>query len=54
MPYNPLGIAYVTIGIQGVVENNVNILVVDDYLITCPVLLGHTFTERPSGKIVFG
>lgn len=52
VPYKPLGKANVTIEVQGVIENNVEILVVDDYLINCPILLGHTYTERPSVKIV--
>lgn len=52
VPYNPLGKANVTIELQGLVENHVEIFVVGDYLINCPVLLGHTFTERPSVKIV--
>lgn len=52
MPYTPLGKANVTIEVQGVVENHVEVLVVDDYLINFSILLGHTFTERPSVKIV--
>lgn len=52
VPYQPLGLAYVTIEIQGVVQNDVEILVVADELINIPVLLGHTFTERPSIRII--
>lgn len=52
IPYLPKGRAFVSIEVQGVREDNVEILVVDSCLINVPVLLGHTFTERPSLKIV--
>lgn len=52
VPYNPIGSAYVTVDIQGVVENNVKALVVADNMINHPILIGHTYTERPSIEIV--
>lgn len=48
----PVGLLYATVEVQGVTEHNVHILVVDDHVIPCPILLGHTFTERPTIKIV--
>lgn len=52
VPYHPLGRANVTVDVQGVVEDNVEVFVVDDTLINFPVLLGHSYTERPSLKII--
>lgn len=49
--FRPLGSASATIEIQGVTERDVEILVVDDTHINTPVMLGHTFTERPNIKI---
>lgn len=43
----PLGEAQVDMSVQGI-EENVGILVVDDSIIKYPVLLGHTFTEKPN------
>ncbi|CAK1595240.1 unnamed protein product [Parnassius mnemosyne] len=51
-PYRPLGVTYVTIDIQGVVEENVKALIVDDYMISHPILIGHTYTERPTIEII--
>lgn len=48
VPYRPLGEALVTIDIQGVVEKNVKVLIIDDHMISCPILIGHTYTERPT------
>ncbi|XP_060810001.1 uncharacterized protein LOC132904095 [Amyelois transitella] len=48
----PIGLSYATIEVQGIIEQNVHILVVEDHVIPCPLLLGHTFTERPNIKIV--
>lgn len=42
----PTGIAKVIIEIQGISEE-VDILIVDDHIIKYPVLVGHTFTEKP-------
>lgn len=50
--YLPVGLLYATVEVQGIVEHNVHILVVDDHVIPCPLLLGHTFTERPTIKIL--
>lgn len=43
----PKGKAFITIDVQGVVENDV-----EDCLINYPVLLGHSFTERPTIHII--
>ncbi|XP_048487154.1 uncharacterized protein LOC119694200 [Plutella xylostella] len=51
VPYCPLGVIFATVEVQGVTESEVEILVVDDSLINCPVLLGHTYTERPTINI---
>lgn len=50
--YLPVGSLYATVEVQGIVEHNVHILVVDDHVIPCSLLLGHTFTERPTIKII--
>ncbi|CAG9137643.1 unnamed protein product [Plutella xylostella] len=52
IPYLPLGKLRVDIEVQGVKEMKVDVLVVDDHLINCPILLGHTFTERPNVRIL--
>lgn len=52
IPYLPRGYAQVTVEAQGVVEKNVEVYVVDDHLMNCSVLLGHSFTERPLLRIV--
>ncbi|KAF9810128.1 hypothetical protein SFRURICE_011296 [Spodoptera frugiperda] len=52
IPYLPVGKAFVTIEIQDVREEHVEVLIVDDSLINIPVLLGHSFTERPNLRIV--
>lgn len=49
---HPIGLLYATVEVQGITEHNVHILVVDDDVIPCPLLLGHTYTERPNIKIV--
>lgn len=51
IPYQPTGSSKVTIEVQDIVENDVEVLIVDDHLINYPVLLGHTFSERPGIKI---
>lgn len=51
VPYRPIGSTYVDIIVQGLLEENVEVLVVDDTLINFAVLLGHSFTERPGIKI---
>lgn len=51
IPYLPLGHTTTNVEIQGIRENNVEIYIVDDKLINCNILLGHTFTERPTLKI---
>lgn len=50
--YLPVGLLYATVEVQGITEHNVPILIVDDHIIPCPLLLGHTFTERPTIKII--
>ncbi|KOB74422.1 Uncharacterized protein OBRU01_03945 [Operophtera brumata] len=50
--YLPIGMLRTKVEVQGITEHNVPILVVDDQAIPCPLLLGHTFTERPYIKIV--
>lgn len=52
IPYVPVGKTLVSIDIQGVIEKGVEVLIIDDSLINQPVLLGHTFTERPSVRII--
>lgn len=52
IPYVPVGRAFVTIEIQDVKEEHVEVLIVDDSLINIPVLLGHSFTERPNIRII--
>ncbi|CAH2097483.1 unnamed protein product [Euphydryas editha] len=52
IPYLPLGRTFVSIGVQGILEMNVEVYIVDDQLINCSVLLGHSFTERPTVKII--
>ncbi|CAH2218043.1 jg26686 [Pararge aegeria aegeria] len=52
VPYLPLGRTYVNIGVQGILETGVEVYIVDDKLINCNVLLGHSFTERPTLKII--
>ncbi|XP_041988588.1 uncharacterized protein LOC121739984 isoform X1 [Aricia agestis] len=51
IPYLPLGRTTTNIKIQGVSEDDVEVYIVDDKLINCNILLGHTFTERPTLKI---
>lgn len=48
VPYRPIGLARLKIDVQGVVENDVEVLIVDDHMISCPILIGHSYTERPS------
>ncbi|KOB65405.1 Uncharacterized protein OBRU01_17788 [Operophtera brumata] len=52
IPYVPVGKTLVSIDVQGVIEKDVEVLIIDDSLINHPVLLGHTFTERPSVRII--
>lgn len=52
IPYLPLGHAFVEIEVQGILEPQVEIYVVENNLINMPVLLGHSFTERPTLKIM--
>ncbi|KAL0812161.1 hypothetical protein ABMA28_009538 [Loxostege sticticalis] len=52
IPYLPIGKALVTIEVHDIKEEQVEVLVVDDSLINIPVLLGHSFTERPNLRIV--
>ncbi|XP_028165519.1 uncharacterized protein LOC114356506 [Ostrinia furnacalis] len=52
IPYVPLGKVQVQIDVQGVNEKGVDVFVVSDRLINTPVLLGHTFTERPNVRII--
>lgn len=51
IPYLPIGLAHPILEVQGVVENNVEVFIVDDHLINFPVLLGHKFSERPNVQI---
>ncbi|CAH0720188.1 unnamed protein product, partial [Brenthis ino] len=52
IPYLPLGRTFADIELQGLVEKQVEILIVADSLINLPVLLGHSFTERPNLRII--
>ncbi|CAK1597525.1 unnamed protein product [Parnassius mnemosyne] len=52
VPYLPLGCTLANITVQGISEKDVEVFIVDDHLINCDVLLGHSFTERPSLKII--
>lgn len=52
IPYLPLGSMSVNIEVQGITEKDVEVFVVDDNLINCNVLLGHSFTERPALTII--
>lgn len=47
----PLGIVIATVEVQGVAET-INLYVVDDYVLVHPVLLGHSFTEKPDILII--
>lgn len=51
IPYLPIGLAHPTLEVQGVLEENVEAFIVDDHLINYPVLLGHSFSERPNVQI---
>lgn len=51
IPYRPVGRAFVDIDVQDIIEENVEILIVTDDMINDPVLLGHTYTERPQIQI---
>lgn len=42
----PLSVAVVTVEVQGLKET-IDIYIVEDYVLKHPVLLGHSFTERP-------
>lgn len=46
-PVQPLGKCDVDVTVQGI-NDNIEVLVVDDNVIKQPVLLGHTFTEKPN------
>lgn len=48
----PVGLLYATVEVQGVSKHKVRILIVDDHAILFSLLLGHTFTEKPTIKIV--
>ncbi|XP_047989268.1 uncharacterized protein LOC125228655 [Leguminivora glycinivorella] len=52
IPYVPLGHTKATIDVQGVTEKGVDIYIVDDHLINCSLLLGHSYTERPNICII--
>ncbi|KAF9424185.1 hypothetical protein HW555_000578 [Spodoptera exigua] len=52
IPYLPIGKVFVCIEIQDVKEEQVEAYIVDNSLINMPVLLGHSFTERPGLRIV--
>lgn len=52
VPYLPLGRAYVDVDVQGVLEKDVEVYIVEDSLIGYNVLLGHSFTERPNVRII--
>ncbi|XP_045539290.1 uncharacterized protein LOC123722212 [Papilio machaon] len=43
----PLGLIHTTVEVQNIKEN-VDIYVVEDYVLGHPVLLGHSFTEKPN------
>uniref|UniRef100_A0A2A4K619 CCHC-type domain-containing protein n=2 Tax=Heliothis virescens TaxID=7102 RepID=A0A2A4K619_HELVI len=52
VPYLPLGRTLVDIDVQGISEPDVEVFVVDDHLIKFDILLGHSYTERPTVKII--
>ncbi|PZC78253.1 hypothetical protein B5X24_HaOG202325 [Helicoverpa armigera] len=52
IPYLPKGSSRVDIEVQGVLEKNIEVFIVDDALISYSVLLGHSFTERPHVQII--
>ncbi|XP_063624953.1 uncharacterized protein LOC134796705 [Cydia splendana] len=52
IPYIPLGHTQAIIDVQGVTEKGVEIYIVDDHLINCSLLLGHSYTERPNVCII--
>lgn len=52
VPYLPLGRTMVNVEVQGILESDVEVFIVNDQLISFDVLLGHSFTERPSLKII--
>lgn len=52
IPYQAIGSAKVNLEVQGITETDVDVLIVDDHLINYPILLGHTFSERPGIKII--
>lgn len=52
VPYLPKGETYATVEVQGLVERDIQIFIVEDGLINYPVLLGHSFSERPNVRIV--
>lgn len=51
IPYLPRGSTRVDIEVQGILEKDVEVFIVDDALISYSVLLGHSFTERPHVQI---
>ncbi|XP_028173660.1 uncharacterized protein LOC114362443 [Ostrinia furnacalis] len=51
IPYLPEGRTFATVTVQGVVEKDVEIFIVTDQLINYPILLGHSFSERPNLRI---
>lgn len=51
IPYLPEGRTFATVTVQGVIEEDVEIFVVADHLINYPILLGHSFSERPNLRI---
>lgn len=48
---NPVGVVYATVEVQGISEM-VNLYVVEDYVLMHPILLGHSFTEKPDILII--
>ncbi|XP_063635172.1 uncharacterized protein LOC134805908 [Cydia splendana] len=52
VPYLPLGFTFADIEVQGIIERNVEVFIVDDHLMKCNILLGHSYTERPTLTII--
>lgn len=48
---HPIGVVEASVEVQGLKET-VDLYVVEDYVISYPVLLGHSFTERPDILII--
>lgn len=48
---SPIGVAVCTVEVQGLKEM-IDLYIVEDHVLTYPVLLGHSFTEKPDILII--